>query len=188
MQETLVPGTVNEDDPTRIGDGNELGVYMSTNPHMVEAAYAKGGGGRTHIDVPEYHDGRTIVDRITLPSCGIMVEVDTNELKIRPPKIISSLQGVYNNGFEGDEWIADEIPSEHYKPVKLILSRWANDNQAFQLTIDDQSPEGLQSAIETIKEEFAQRQAAALEYKQFLESLNDKQRQNHFLIKSRWKK
>jgi len=44
LQEILVPGTENEDDPTKIGDGNELGVYMSTNPRMVETSYAKGGG------------------------------------------------------------------------------------------------------------------------------------------------
>lgn len=85
LRGTLVPGTVSKDDPTKIGDGNELGVYMSTNPHMVEAAYAKGGGGSIHIEVPKYHDGYTIVNHIKLPSCGIMVEVDTAGLEIRPP-------------------------------------------------------------------------------------------------------
>jgi len=148
----------------------------------------KGGGGLTYIDVPKYHDGRTMVNHITLPSCGIMVEIDTDGLEIRPPKIRSSLDGVYNNGFEGDEWIADEISPKHYRPIKLILSRWANDNQTFRLVIDDQSPEGLQTAIDVIKEEFARRQASAEEYKQFLESMSDVERKNPYLIRKRWKK
>ena len=40
LRQPLIPGASAQDDPTRIGDGNERGVYMSTNRTMVEAAYA----------------------------------------------------------------------------------------------------------------------------------------------------
>lgn len=182
LKQTLVPGNVNKDDPTKIGDGNELGVYMTTNFMVADKAYAR-GGAITQIETPAYDDGRTIVKHVTLPSCGVIYEINTNGLTIREPEIAPVWKGHYNNGFEGKEWIADKIPPEFYKINKLILSRSANDQEAFSLSIDDTSDTGLQTAIETIKKEFENRKAAANKFKEFLTTLNDGQRRNNYKIK-----
>jgi|SRR3989338_183035 len=55
LKQTLVPGNVNKDDPTKIGDGNELGVYMTTNFEVADKAYAR-GGATTQIETPAYDD------------------------------------------------------------------------------------------------------------------------------------
>ncbi|OGH80369.1 MAG: hypothetical protein A3I29_00410 [Candidatus Magasanikbacteria bacterium RIFCSPLOWO2_02_FULL_44_11] len=132
---------------------------------------------------PAYDDGRTIVKHVTLPSCGVIYEINTEGLTIREPEIAPVWKGHYNNGFEGKEWIADTIPQEFYKIKKLILSRFANDPEAFSLNIDDNSEVGLQTAIETIQKEFKNRKTAADKFKEFLTTLNDGQRRNSSKIK-----
>jgi len=189
FKETLRPLNVHPEDPTKVRDGNELGVYMSTNERMVEQAYATGGDGTDYIEVPKYNDSGAISDKIILPSCGVVVEVETSGLDIRIPEISSTLQGVYNNGFEGDEWIADEIPPEFYKVKKLMLSRWANDRDKFVVKIEDDSDAALEQAIKEIKEEFAKRRQAAEDFKGFLESLSENRRiGSHFMLKRAWEK
>src|SRR3989344_2762986 len=77
LSRILVPGTVNKEDATKIRDGNELGVYMSTNRHMVETAYASPSGGLS-VKTPEHRDKRgAVTNFIPLPQCGIVVEVRT---------------------------------------------------------------------------------------------------------------
>lgn len=187
LRQDLIPGRVNEDDPTKIHDGNELGVYMSTSSRMVEDAYAK-GGAVGDIKTPRFDDGRTMTERILLPSCGIICEIDTRGLEIRKPQILPIWRLVYNNGFEGDEWIADRVPPEYYQVKKLILSRAANDPETLTVKIENKSDEVLQTAIDTIKQEFEKRKAAAEEFKQYLESLGDDQRHNFFAVKKGWQK
>jgi len=188
LRETLRPGGADPNDPTKVRDGNELGVYMSTNASMVETAYATGGEGISHIQVPTYNNEGVVENRITLPSCGVIVEVTTEGLDIRAPKITGALQGVYNNGFQGDEWIADEISPEFYKVKKLILSRWANDTEEFSIVIEDASETSLQVAIDRIKIEFEKRLREAEKFKVFLESLNETQRRNFFFVSREWEK
>lgn len=188
LREILVPGNLNEEDPTKIGDGNELGVYMSTNPRVAEWAYGRGGAGMSYIDVPEYNSSRGLKKSIQLPSCGILYEIDTNGLNIRPPEITSHLQGVYNNDFEGDEWIADEVPPEFYKVLQLSLSVHSNDQDKILIKVNGMADEDLQIAIDKIKEKFAKKKTEVIKFKQFLESLDEKQRKNNFLVERLWKK
>ena len=137
----LIPGRASEEDPTKIHDGNELGVYMSTNRHMTEQAYASPSGGLS-VKTPEHKDGRGVVTNfIPLPQCGIVVEVRTENLLIRRPEITAALKGVDNNGYEGDEWIADQIPGTEYKIVRLILSRYANDSEKIVVDVGENTKE-----------------------------------------------
>jgi len=185
LKETLIPLNANGSDPTKISDGNELGVYMSTNEQMVEKAYASGCGTNIAIKCPKFHDGYTLVDHIKLPSCGIILEIDTKNLDIRKPEITPYLQGIYNNGFQGDEWIADAIPANHYKVKKFILSRFANDSERFETEVADNN---IEEAMDLIKTEFQKRKEAALKYKEFLESIPEQARINGYGLKRKWQK
>lgn len=185
LHQPLVPGTSAEDDPTRIGDGNERGVYMSTNRTMVEAVYAHTSRGLS-VTSPRFNDHGSITDKVTLPQCGIIVEVNTNNLPIRKPKIIPVLQGHYNNGFSGDEYIANIVPPENYKVVGLVLSRYPNDSERVAVDVSDTEPEKLKSAIEKIQKEFAVREQAAKEFSTFISSLDPRLRLNDFAVKRKW--
>ena len=178
LREGLVPGNVNKDDPTKIGDGNELGVYMSTNPAMVESAYAAGGYSieGSAIEVPRHNSANGSTNIIRLPMCGVVYEIDTADLAIRKPEITPALQGVHNNGFEGDEWIADKVPADNCTVKKLILSEYANDRNRMEVDVSGLDDEKFQTAIELVKEKFAKKKAEALKFKEFLESLPEKER------------
>lgn len=180
LKQILVPGSANKDDATKIGDGNELGVYMTTNKTMADSVYSRGGGGVGAIETPPYDDSRTTVRRIELPSCGITYEIDSTDLPIREPEITQALQGHYNNGYEGEEWIADAVPPEKYKVIKLTLSRYANDNKTFKVQVEDNSDEGIQAAIDKIKEEYERIKLAAETFRAYLLSLTEKERLNGY--------
>ena len=191
FQEILVPMNVNEKDPTKVNDGNELGVYMSTNENMVKYAYSDGIAfiEDLHIEAPRHNDGRGIVNYIKLPSCGVIVEVDTKNLSIKKPEITQYLQGVYNNGFEGDEWIADKIPPSNYKVKKLILNIGSSGLDKIEIEVDGLDNQKLKEAIEFIKNKFNQKKQEAILYKKFLESISERERMsNKFYLESKWKK
>ncbi len=125
---------INEDGRKVVGDGNEYGVYMSDNKTMVFDAYSNPDRHGTNIgknirvgtyDLP-----------IEIPCVGIAYEIDTKGIDIREPWISSQLSGVYNNGFEGKEWIADYIPSDRYH---IIRARIGGDllHDAEDLELDD---------------------------------------------------
>lgn len=179
LREDLVPGNVNEKDPTKIGDGNELGVYMSTNQLMVEKNYSYGTNG---IEAPKHsiqYGGQMAY--IKLPTCGIVYEIDTNGIDIRKPQIRPELQGVYNNEFEGDEWIADKVPGKNCKVNKLILSVYANDQKRVELDVSGMDEQELQKAINLIKEKFDEKKAEALKFKEFLEGLSERERLANYM-------
>ena len=188
LRETLKPGTQAADDPTRIGDGNELGVYMSTNPTMVEQVYAHGGKlAGLSIPVARYKDRQGGMHMgIQLPSCGVVCEIDTTGLSIREPKMIQALEGHYNNGFQGHEWIADNIPPDHYKIRKLTLSDHPHDKRQIIIDVEHSTPEALDDAIERIQQEFKQREREARIFKEFMDSLSDHERFNSYIWEKKW--
>lgn len=189
FQETLVPMNVNENDPTKVNDGNELGVYMSTNENMVKhygqnSAFVE----NLHIDTPAYDNGNGKINYIKLPSCGVIIEVDTKNLSIKKPEITLCLQGVYNNGMSGDEWIADKIPATSYRVKKFILNIGGSDLTRVILDVDGFDEKKLQEAIDYIKNKFEKEKQEAMKYKKFLESLSDNERvRNKFYLESKWK-
>ncbi|MCX6763165.1 MAG: hypothetical protein NTZ97_00295 [Candidatus Moranbacteria bacterium] len=180
---------VNEKDPTKVNDGNELGVYMSTNKNMVDYAYSEDGSVKNnHIETPVHLDeyGQRM-KYIKLPSCGVIIEVDTANLPIRKPEITSYLQGVYNNGAVGDEWIADKIPPSDYKVMQLILNAGLHPQDKIKVDIDFSDKNSLKNAIDFIKTKFSEIKEEALLYKKFLESLSDQDRLRTYpYLKKKW--
>lgn len=100
-------------------DGNEYGVYMTDNKTMVENVY-----GNLHGDGKPIQNDITIGSdkkRILIPSVGISYEINTQGIDVRKPQITSALRGHYNNGFQGDEWIADKIPASNYQVSRIRI-------------------------------------------------------------------
>ena len=99
-----------------VTDGNEYGVYMSDNLQMVLSAY-----GELH------HDGKLIsnlkinYESISLPLIAIVYKINAEGLDIRRPFITSNLRGHYNNGYSGDEWIADVVPADKYTIYRVKI-------------------------------------------------------------------
>ncbi len=123
-------------------DGNEFGIYMSDNRHMVEQAYANPRNG---IAVPE-------LPHVTVPKVGVLYEINPAGLDVRKPWITSYLQGVYNNGFVGDEWITDHVPAENYQIKNFKLGR-----DLLHREKDYPVTESAQETLTALREDFARR-------------------------------
>jgi len=184
LSETLTPGDIAKADPALAENENELGTYMTTNERMAFEAYAQGGDIGI-IKTPRHMDNGGLVDFVVLPTCGIEVEVTTASLPIRRPKIAPQWQGHYNNGYEGDEWIANEIPKENYRVIKIILAKAHGDRNMTEIEI--KSPQDLEPAVAQIKQLYDKAKIEAMVYKDFLETLPEKVRTNEYLLKRAWK-
>lgn len=132
----------NEEGKDIVLDGNEYGIYMTTSHIMAQKAY-----GCPHTSGSLYNKECLFVDNfnnrqfIHYPKIGIVYEIDTNNLAIKKPWIKSQLGGVYNNGYEGEEWITTTtdtipnhiIPKENYIIADIVIgSDILND----QITLD----------------------------------------------------
>lgn len=107
-----------------VHDGNEYGIYMSDNPKVAEYAYgnATNKGDGTYIE-PKVTIGNRGTEFIKIPAIGVCYKISTQGLDIRKPWISSALQGVYNNGLKGDEWITDKIPAENYEIMSVQIGK-----------------------------------------------------------------
>lgn len=112
---------VDEQGRKTVRDGNEYGIYMSDNPRMVLDAYgnANNRGGGEYVEPRVVIGGRG--DIIKTPDVGITYKINTRGLDIRTPWISNFLQGVYNNGYNGNEWITDRIPAENYELMQIMI-------------------------------------------------------------------
>lgn len=125
-----------------VADGNEYGVYMTDNLNMVTSAY-----GNLHHDGTPINNQLSISgERIMIPSVAVIYQINTDGLDIRKPFISDQLMGVYNNGFQGDEWIADIVPASNYKLYRVkIGSDILHDAEDIDLLkVDDISEEVLE--------------------------------------------
>jgi hypothetical protein len=168
-------------------DGNEKGVYMSDNLNMINSTNYSANSIKA-VEVPVYDMGRGRQNRVFLPGCGVVVEINTSSLNIRKPRIDSVLQGHYNNGFQGEEWIADSIKPEDYKVKRFVLATATNDAGKLVLELPNGTEEELIHAIEQIKTEFQKKKKEAEEFKTFLESLPETSRFSGFMLKQKWEK
>lgn len=100
-----------------VTDGNEYGVYMSDNLSMVTSAY----GDLHHDGIPIHNNLSIYNERIMIPSVAVIYQINTNGLDIRKPFISEQLKGHYNNGFQGDEWIADVVPANNYTLYRVRI-------------------------------------------------------------------
>ena len=99
-----------------VRDGNEYGIYMSDNKRVAMGVYGK----------PDITDGTIIIkigldDYLRYPCIGIVYEIDTDNILVRRPWITGYLKEVYNNGFQGNEYITDFIPRESYKIIRITI-------------------------------------------------------------------
>ncbi len=112
---------IDEQGRKTVGDGNEYGVYMSDNRRMVEDAY-----GRLEITDGTAIDKKIVVgsreDLIKIPAVGIIYEIESKGIEnLHIPWITEVLKSHYNNGFSGDEWIAEIIPKQNYRIDKIKI-------------------------------------------------------------------
>lgn len=116
-------------------DGNEYGVYMTDNERMTEEAYANSNKNGKAEFVSQKITLGTPAQRLMFPRIGILYEIDTKGLDVHQPWISDVLQGHYNNGYEGNEWIAESIPVSNYKTKKIIISEdYLHDSKSVEPT------------------------------------------------------
>lgn len=102
-----------------VTDGNEYGVYMSDNLSMVTSAY-----GDLHHDGISIHNNLKICDlQIKIPSVAVIYQINTDGLNVRKPFISDQLRAHYNNGFQGNEWIADIVPANNYELYRVRIGK-----------------------------------------------------------------
>lgn len=114
------PPKIDEQGRKTVGDGNEYGVYMTDYDIVARNAYAAvDQRDGTPINKSVIFGDRR--DSTVIPSVGIVYKINTDGLDVHVPWITSSLNGHYNNGMGGDEWIAESVPAENYSidTVKL---------------------------------------------------------------------
>ncbi len=101
-----------------VGDGNEYGVYMTDYESMAMDVYGKpNSNGRllSKISLP-------YGEMIAMPRVGVVYEIDPEKCKnLREPFITPALEGHYNNGYLGKEYIADSIDSDGYNITRISI-------------------------------------------------------------------
>lgn len=102
-----------------VEDGNEYGLYMTDNKSMVYSAYGSVHNGGTKIN-SSIQIGFPPTS-ISIPNIGISYKISTKKIEMRKPWIVSHLTGHYNNGFKGDEYITDVVPSGEYEISRIEI-------------------------------------------------------------------
>lgn len=100
-------------------DGNEVGIYMSDNQSMVYSAYGNVHGSGTPLSYTIRVGHHQAI--IGIPDIGICYKIKTQGLNIKKPFVSNVLMGHYNNGFQGDEYIADFIPKENITVTRIQI-------------------------------------------------------------------
>lgn len=183
LNSPIYPGSdeIDKDGKRVVSDGNPYGVYMSDNRLMVATNYY--GKSKESIQVPacRLDYGNLVVRTINMPSVGILFEISTNGLDVRKPEVSNVLKGVYNNGWEGDEYIVDEIPITNFQIRELCLSSEVYDRN--KVTYKIQNPQDYELAKLDIKKRYGEYLKKVMEYKASLENLSDQERNNPRIVK-----
>src|SRR5581483_9603000 len=135
--------------------GNEYGVYMSDNPQMVHDAYAKASQGNTLPCSPDFSLNGIRPRQVQCPNISVGYTIRTENLDVHIPFMNGAMQGIYNNGYIGDEWIADSIPPQNYAVTTL---RMGGDllHTSIDFILNSKSPQEIVSAVHA---EYAERLA-----------------------------
>lgn len=102
-----------------VHDGNEYGVYMTDELHLAKDVYGnlRSLGEKLYPNII-FKDSRYYIG---LGEVGIIYEINPNQIEIRKPFIRDALRGHYNNGYKGDEWIADRVPLSSAKIIRIRI-------------------------------------------------------------------
>ena len=92
-----------------------------------------------------------ITKHVTIGRIEILYEIDTENLDVRNPSYGPFISYHYNNGYSGDEWIADKIPKENYKIISVTIGEDILHEREEISNI--QNLQELQREINTIMEE-----------------------------------
>lgn len=180
LERPLIPGVQprwDEQGRMVVNDGNEYGVYMTDNDHMADKAYATPRHGDPIPNSPVFNSRQGSQSRVEMPRVGLLYEIDSRGLRVRKPFITDYLKGVYNNGFEGDEWIADSVPPSHYRLAKVRLGAdLIHPSESFP--IDDNGRE----IVRTVHEKAAARAGKLAVAAQRIEALPSNKRASMFHV------
>jgi len=181
---TLKPGSdeIDEDGNRVVSDGNEYGVYMSTNPRMVKTAYygKSKEGIKTESFLRSWSWGNETY--IPLPSVGILFEIKTEGLDVREPQFKKTLKGVANNGFEGKEYVVEEIPTSNFKVKELCLSSEVYDKEAIIYKIETEKD--FENAKKDILTRYKEKKSQMLRFRDEIANLPKEQRRNPRIVGS----
>jgi hypothetical protein len=102
----------------------------------------------------------------------------TEGLDLRQPFITRNLQGVYNNGFQGKEFIADRIPAKHVEVAGLRLGPdTLHKGQEYPLRAD-----GLEATVEQMKADVAVRSGKLAIAHETIAALPEDRRRSEFIV------
>lgn len=113
-----MPPKIDEQGRKTVDDGNEYGLYMTDNEQMALDVYGNPEHRRGKI-VGSFLTGTRSVVRVEEPSMGVVYAIDTENTDIHKPWITGYLQGHYNNGYQGNEWVSEKVSKEQYE-VELV--------------------------------------------------------------------
>lgn len=117
----IAPQEKNSQGRDIVSDGNEYGIYMTTNLYMAQDTYGNSHHeGELYMQEPLYVDYHRMPQYVHYPKIGIVYEINTSNLPIKKPWIQDALKGHYNNGFRGDEWITSAENGEHLIPKENL--------------------------------------------------------------------
>ncbi len=105
----------------RLRSGNEYGVYMTDNKRMALDIYGNIHGEGTCIN-KSLMIGSSC-ERLTIPSVGIVYEIDTTNLDVRKPWISKEFESSYNSNYSGDEYIASLVPAANCRIIRILIGR-----------------------------------------------------------------
>lgn len=165
---------INENGEKTVKDGNEYGVYMSDNKNMVEDAYGKVHTFGEPVSTIKYKD-KGLPMSVTKPRVSVVYEINSENLpNLRRPRITSVLEGHYNNGYGGDEWICDYIPKENYSVARICIG-YDSLFESKSFDVKGKSPNDIKVLVET---EVGKREKNLREFASILETLPDLKRNN----------
>lgn len=152
----LLPGSepqIDEHGRRTDRSGNEHGVYMTDNPHMAEVSYATPRHGGDELpDSPIFNTPHRSQARVEMPRVGVVHRVDATKVAgVRKPFLSGTMQGVHNNGYKGNEWIADEVPAGSHEVTRLRVGPdLLHPERVFDVGQDDNPKEVLQAVLDEV--------------------------------------
>lgn len=101
-------------------DGNEYGLYMTDNPYVARTYSTPSFHGKVLSKAIDLNYGKG-VEYVNLPAVGVSYDIDSTGLDVKIPWITPELKAIYNNGFEGNEWITDMVPKDRYQVTRVVV-------------------------------------------------------------------